>query len=138
MELDYLKIGKRLKEARTGCNLTQQALADIMSVSVSYIKSTERGAKPSLKYLQTVVDNCHVSYDWLLTGSNSCPSQAPVSTVRTLEDMELEYIKLLFNAALKEKKYWAMEQFKYAFKDFINEYEKKQHETEPASTFDVG
>uniref|UniRef100_UPI003AB899F1 helix-turn-helix domain-containing protein n=1 Tax=Phascolarctobacterium faecium TaxID=33025 RepID=UPI003AB899F1 len=63
MELNYKEIGKRLKEARTNAKLTQQALADIMEVSVSYIKSTERGAKPSLKYLQTVVDSCHVSYD---------------------------------------------------------------------------
>ena len=134
MELNYKEIGKRLKEARTNAKLTQQALADIMGVSVSYIKSTERGAKPSLKYLQTVVDSCHVSYDWLLKGVNNYT----LSNITTIEDIEVDYIKKLFDSALKEKKYWAIEQFKYAFKDFINEYEKKQHEISPESTSDTG
>lgn len=137
LELDYVEIGKRLKKARTENKLTQQTLADLMGVSVSYIKSTERGSKPSLKYLQTVVINCHVTYDWLLTGiDNILPSNSP--SIPTIEDIEVDYIKKLFDAALKEKKYWAIEQFKYSFKDFINEYEKKQHEISPESTSDAG
>ncbi|MDR2005907.1 MAG: helix-turn-helix domain-containing protein [Acidaminococcales bacterium] len=68
MTPDYLAIGKRLQEARKKSGLTQQALADLMGVSVSYIKSTERGNKPSIQYLFAVAYSCHVSFDWLLIG----------------------------------------------------------------------
>ena len=71
MAFDFISIGKRLKEARINANLTQKELAEIMGVSDSYIKNTERGGKPSLSYLQTIVEYCHVSYDWLLTGEES-------------------------------------------------------------------
>ncbi|MEG2515936.1 MAG: helix-turn-helix domain-containing protein, partial [Acidaminococcaceae bacterium] len=140
LDLDYSEIGKRLKKTRVHNNLTQQALADLMGVSVSYIKSTERGSKPSLRYLYTVVSACHVTYDWLLAGiDNNIPPQSSSSIITTVEDLEVNYMNILFNVALKEKKYWAIEQFKYAFKDFINEYEeeKKQHESQPNSS-DVG
>lgn len=69
MAFDFISIGKRLKEARIKQHLTQQQLAELLGTSVSYVKVTERGQRPSLEYLQTVVENCHVSYNWLLTGS---------------------------------------------------------------------
>ena len=71
MAFDFISIGKRLKEARLNQHLKQQQLADLLGISVSYVKNVERGKKPSLSYLQSVVEHCHVSYDWLLTGQES-------------------------------------------------------------------
>lgn len=75
MKPDYKAIGSRLKEARNLKNMTQQKLADSMDISVSYVKNTERGGKPSIEYLLVVADKCHVSLDWLLTGVHVGPDK---------------------------------------------------------------
>ncbi|MDF2929771.1 MAG: Helix-turn-helix domain, partial [Anaerospora sp.] len=64
MALDYKQTGKRLKLVRG--RLTQEAFANSLGVSASYVKKTELGGKPSLKYLANIAAGYGVSLDWLL------------------------------------------------------------------------
>ena len=42
--MDYKKVGKRIKECREKANLTQEALAEKVGCSATYISAVERGA----------------------------------------------------------------------------------------------
>lgn len=121
MSFDFVIIGKRLKEARLKQNLKQQQLADLLGTSVSYVKNVERGSRPSLGYLQTVVENCHVSYDWLLTGSKTlCNDQS--SQVETDDKQKiLEVINKLLSDDDPDIRSWAKIQIKRAFPEYFKE-----------------
>lgn len=43
MHIDYKQIGNRIKQARKGKGMTQEALAEKLSVSVGYVSQLERG-----------------------------------------------------------------------------------------------
>lgn len=133
MEPDYQLIGQRLQESRKASGLTQQALADIMGVSVSYIKSTERGSKPSIKYLFVVANRCHVSFDWLLTGvqnetiSTNSQQKNEVIFDPDTRDM-IEAVKMMMSDSDPEMRTWAKVQFRRTFPDFFHALEeKKEH-----------
>ena len=121
MNPDYLNIGKRLKEARSSNKLTQQKLADIMGVSVSYIKSTESGAKPSIKYLFAVVETCNVSFDWLLTG-RQIQCIPPTADDYKFETEEiLDKLRALLNDSDPDMRSWAKVQIKKAFPEYFED-----------------
>ena len=68
MTLNYKIIGKNIKQARKGQKLTQEALAELIDKSTSYISYIETGKK--CLSLETLVDiaNClKVSADDLLS-----------------------------------------------------------------------
>lgn len=67
MALDYKQVGKRLKLVRG--RLTQEVFASTLGVSASYVKKTELGGKPSLKYLTNIAADYDISLDWLLLGN---------------------------------------------------------------------
>lgn len=69
MALDYKQVGKRLKLVRG--RLTQEAFASTLGVSASYVKKTELGGKPSLKYLTNIAADYDISLDWLLLGNGT-------------------------------------------------------------------
>lgn len=43
MSIDYRTIGKRIKEKRKLCSMTQERLAEELGVSVGYVSQIERG-----------------------------------------------------------------------------------------------
>lgn len=43
MSVDYKLIGTRIKEKRKSCKLTQEAIAEMLDVTVGYISQVERG-----------------------------------------------------------------------------------------------
>lgn len=43
MTVDYKRIGARIKDARKGKGMTQEALAESLEVSVGYVSQVERG-----------------------------------------------------------------------------------------------
>ena len=126
MSFDFVSIGKRLKEARLQQNLKQQQLADLLGTSVSYVKNVERGSKPSLSYLQTVVENCHVSYDWLLTGSKTLFSDQNNQSVNIADDKQkiLEVINKLLDDDDPDIRSWAKVQIKRAFPEYFKDENK--------------
>ena len=65
MIIDYKIIGKRIKDARKKCGMTQEMLAEKADVSVGYISQIERGiCKVNLDTLATIANivNCEVSF----------------------------------------------------------------------------
>lgn len=123
MKPNYISIGARLKEARKFNKLTQQKLADMMGVSVSYVKNTERGGKPSIEYLLVVADKCHVSIDWLLTGvENNLDDQTQTLKKETVFYPDLKMmIDILTNIMQGDDpdlRTWAKVQFKKAFAEY--------------------
>lgn len=69
-EIDYVLIGKRIKETRTQMKLSQAAFADLAGVSaryLSYIETAEK--KASLSSLMSIADASGISIDELLYGN---------------------------------------------------------------------
>ena len=54
--MNYVELGKRIREARHGCGLTQAALAEKADVSTSFIGHIERGSR--VVSLDTFVKIC--------------------------------------------------------------------------------
>ena len=64
MKIDYCLIGTRIKQKRKALGLTQEALAEKLSVSVGYVSQVERGiTKISLDLLGSISDilSCNVA-----------------------------------------------------------------------------
>lgn len=64
MAVDFFTLGKRIQNKRKNIHLTQEAVAEKLSVSVGYISQIERGiTKVSLDTLSEIVGilNCTVS-----------------------------------------------------------------------------
>ena len=67
MELDYKAIGKRIKIARIKADLTQEQLAENVSLSISHMSNIETGTtKVSLTALVSIANALSVSVDELL------------------------------------------------------------------------
>lgn len=70
MELDYRSIGKRVKIARIKADLTQERLAEIVSVSPSHMSNIETGTtRVSLTLLVAIANALSVTVDDLLCDS---------------------------------------------------------------------
>jgi transcriptional regulator with XRE-family HTH domain len=90
MALDYKQTGKRLKLVRG--RVTQEVFAATLGVSASYVKKTELGGKPSLKYLTNIASTYDVSLDWLLLGTEP-PSWAgtPAKQPKIMSEQNAQY-----------------------------------------------
>ena len=70
-ELNYEEIGKRIREARKGLKLTQEAASERCDITSSYYGNLERGDKKmSVETLARISQGLHVSVDYLLFGGN--------------------------------------------------------------------
>ncbi len=66
MEINYKRLGKRIKTARLKIDLTQAKLAELCDISNVYISHIENGtAKPSLDILYKLAIFLKVSPDYL-------------------------------------------------------------------------
>lgn len=75
MELDYGKVGKRLKKRRKEMSLTQERLAEYCDVSSTYISHIETGiAKVSLDVLYRVSVVLEVTPDYFLVDTIKPPT----------------------------------------------------------------
>jgi transcriptional regulator with XRE-family HTH domain len=80
--LDYLKVGLRIKKARTDKRLTQEKLAERLDLSNNYISSIERGkAVPSLETFISICNALDVTADMLLTDSVYMTSEYIVESI---------------------------------------------------------
>jgi len=69
--LDYIKIGKRVKESRRLKNMTQAKLAELADISDTYISRIETGAKrASLTSLAKISCVLNSSLDFLVFGTD--------------------------------------------------------------------
>jgi transcriptional regulator with XRE-family HTH domain len=97
LSFDYYVIGKRIRKAREGKGLTQEALAEFMDVSNAYISKIERG-KTSVN-LDTFSKICVVleqSSEYILTGTNSVSSDyLRNEIIEMLQGCSADKIKLI-------------------------------------------
>ena len=87
--MDRILLGKRIKEERIRCNLTQEQLAELTDVSTTYIGFVERGKRSiTLEKLIDISSCLHVSIDDLL--------QDRVPSAQTPNNLQLQ---ALWNSA---------------------------------------
>ena len=68
--MDYTSMGKRIRERRNSLRLSQEKLAEISSVTTSYIGQIERAERiPSLETLVNISNALGVTIDFLLKDS---------------------------------------------------------------------
>ncbi len=72
MAIDYSVIGQRIKNARLAKNLTQEALAEEIDISVAFLSRVERGSSHiNLKRLNQICRLLDVSEGYILNGTSS-------------------------------------------------------------------
>ncbi len=74
--MNQIELGHRIRQCRKMKHLTQEKLAELISVSPHYIYEVEKGLKSMS--LATFIDLCtvlNVSTDYLLFGTTALPTQ---------------------------------------------------------------
>lgn len=99
MALNYTIIGVRLKQARLNKKITQEKLAEILDVSVTYISRIERGSTNiNLKRLSELCDILGVTEGEILNGtSTTSPSYLSKEFNDLLKSCPKEKIDLVYN-----------------------------------------
>lgn len=68
--MNYIDLGRRIREERQKLNLTQEKLSEAINVSTTYIGQIERGERcPTLDTLIKICNSLGVSIDYLLHDS---------------------------------------------------------------------
>lgn len=85
---DYPALGRRVRELRRGKKLTQEELAELVGISISFVGHIERAEKmASLDTIVRLCDVLDVPADYLLRGKTlacareKCPLYAEMSQV---------------------------------------------------------
>lgn len=124
MKPDYSSIGLRLKEIRQKRGMTQKEVAEIIGVSVSYVKNTERGLKPSIEYLFSFSNEHSVSIDWLLKGVQ------PTQKIEVIPDPDLkdmiDILTTLMGSSNADLRGWTKIQFQNAFREYWEIHDEKK------------
>lgn len=69
MELDFQKIGERLKKGREAKHLTQEQLAELTDLSVSHISAVENASSGvKLQTFVNIVNKLELPIDWVIYG----------------------------------------------------------------------
>lgn len=76
-EINYKKLGLKIKTVRQSRNLTQENLAEMVGVNTSHISNTENAhTKVSLKVLFCIANALNTSIDYLLSDQYENSSMA--------------------------------------------------------------
>lgn len=68
--MDYISLGKRIKEERTKRQLTQEKMAETLNISDSYYGQIERGERHlTVDTLVEIANHFSITVDFLLSGS---------------------------------------------------------------------
>ena len=132
MELDYIKIGERLKQVRGKMSLT--AFGEQLGCSYSYVRNCEHGKKPSLEYLHAIVEFFGISMNWLMYGIGHMNlhdnSAQETQKVEAIFDPDLkrmiDVLKDLMESEDTRRRTWAIIQFEDAFKQQCATHDEKK------------
>lgn len=104
--MDYINLGKRIREERLKLNLTQEQLAEYVEISASYIGQIERGERNlTLDTLVRIANRLKVSIDYLLKDSVVLDDDNIINQIKQLFDgksalhkqMAIDVIKTMFS-----------------------------------------
>ena len=104
--IDYITVGKKLKEARLNKNLTQSELADELGVSIGYISQVESGDKCfNLKRFEEIAEFFDKPIGYFLgsVGSNERESlmNEIIETLSRFHDKEIDKFKKIIEIIME-------------------------------------
>ena len=71
-EINYISLGKRIRQARNKKGMTQEKLGEVCALSTAHIGHIERGTRiPPLDTVFRISTELNVSIDWLLLDSET-------------------------------------------------------------------
>jgi len=99
--MDYIDLGRRVKDLRRKQNLTQEALAEKLNMSASFLGHIERGTR--ITSLETLVKLCialDTDPNYLLAASTSSltrhiPDDMPENTRKQLAELFYQGYRIL-------------------------------------------
>lgn len=97
MNVDYVLIGGRIKQARKSCSMTQENLAERLDVSIGYVSQLERGiTKISLDLLASISNILNRDLSYFVCGANYLSgSYLEDELVREFSRLTAEHKKLV-------------------------------------------
>jgi len=104
--IDYISIGKKLKDARLTKNITQSELAEELGVSIGYISQVESGDKCfNLKRLEEVAEFFDKPIGHFLGGVGSNERESfmneIIETLSRFEDKEIDKFKKIIEIIME-------------------------------------
>lgn len=94
--MDYIALGRRIREERLKLNLTQERLAEDVDLSPAYIGQIERGERSlTLEKLVAVVNRLGVTVDYMLSDSVHPGNEVTYGLLLQLMDGRSEDEKML-------------------------------------------
>lgn len=89
--VDYVELGKRIREARKRQNLTQEAASEKCDITAAYYGNIERGDKKmSVETLAKVSKGLKISVDYLLFGNEQDELAEHLSEIqRTVDEKQM-------------------------------------------------
>ena len=111
--MNYITLGRRIREERIKLHLTQEQLAEDVSLSTAYIGQVERGERHiTLNNLVLIVNRLNISIDYLLKGSLDANPDDFLNVLEQLMNgrtdaeklMAIDTVKLIFNYLDKKNK----------------------------------
>ncbi len=102
MDLDYKKIGVRVRAERKALNLSREKFAEIIDLSVNYVGQIERGEKRfSVDTICRISECLHSSLDYLIKGVDLPITNKDVSELSYLLDKCSKYEANLITDVVK-------------------------------------
>lgn len=108
--MDYVNLGKRIRQERLKLNLTQEQIAESIDISDSYMGQIERGERSlTLDTLIRLVDRLGVTIDYLLQ-----------DYIDVNDDNFIDQIKQLMQCRSPKQKQMALDVLKVMFSHIDN------------------
>lgn len=98
MEIDYRKVGDKIRKARKAKQLAQENLAEQTDLSITHISAIENAAsKFSVDALVNISEALNISMDWLLLGDEGNHLYIEHQVNRALSDCSESEIRFLLD-----------------------------------------
>jgi len=106
MEINFMLIGRKIKEFRSAKHISQAELAELIDMSVPYISHIETAAKKaSLTVLVKIANALEITVDTLLTGNQSNnPAEYHSEFICLIDDCNSEEKRFIYEMASAAKK----------------------------------
>lgn len=98
MEIDFKKVGDKIRDARIAKKLTQENLAEQTNLSVTHISAIENASsKFSVDALVEISEALNISIDWLLLSDTGNNLYVEHQVNRTLSDCSEREVRFLLD-----------------------------------------